>query len=186
MGISFRSVRSLRSTEVRKKAKAGLVSLAFATALSGLQPEQAKAAVINVSGQDWDVTSMFISEQDLLQELPVLQAQVWWGDASKAQEFADTLADQLGLPNYNSDWGPLFGFEESRGVIPNAFVWKHPDNFSSQTLGDYTGTWALASPISPPQTKVPAPLPVLGAATAFSGSRRIRKALRQRQQASGN
>lgn len=66
----------------------------------------AEAAIYNVGGIDYDVTTISGIFNDLA---PDLIAQVWWGDSLLANDFAAIVGDGLGLPNSLMS-GPYFSF----------------------------------------------------------------------------
>ena len=90
--------------------------LAFGIAFAGIAMTagQAQAVVVNVGGQDWDVTQFY---GDYLTNAVPFQTPAnggvmpWMGSASLANEFTNQVNSQLGSPNSGGAFGPLFGYE---------------------------------------------------------------------------
>ena len=119
----------------------------------------------------------------------------WWGQVADAAAWADALGWALGDPN-TGQWdipenlrsGPAFGWSignhpiSGDEVIYTQYVLAEPAStypgysVSLSHLGDLrsrsTITWAQAT------ARVPGPLPALGAAAAFSLSRKLRKRIK--------
>jgi hypothetical protein len=113
-------------------------------------------------------------------------------------QFAQTLANGLGLPNFSGVLGPFFGYlyvGDGSNSDPKSIV-DTPIN----TIIDWTSmsidsidwiflepaiitdetAWTLSTPFSTSSTThVPGPLPALGAAAAFSFSRKLRKSIKR-------
>ena len=91
----------------------GLLAVAL---LAG--PMSANAVIITISGQgaadgQWDVTST--APGHIVDLLPLLDDQVWWGSPTLAAAFATEVGLDLGLPNFGS--GPLFAYAFSGSTI---------------------------------------------------------------------
>jgi hypothetical protein len=142
----------------------------------------ASAVVVTVNGAQYDLDVFdgpYLGNESLFSsfapgEMP------WWGDEAKAIDFASQVFDQLqeGTTPGNS---PLFAFEvfgtdvngwSSDILSPNSLY------FESFGTGE-TVRYAIGRPLSPGVSSVPGPLPVFGAAAAFSWSRRMRRRLNQ-------
>jgi hypothetical protein len=106
----------------------------------------------------------------------------WWGNASLAQQFATVVGSSLGTGFGPS--GPCFAYGlggggvEQYSYIPTAT----PNVGAGVVLADLGGSvlpgsyYAQAVQLSPPApAAAPGPLPVMGAAVAFSMSRRLRR-----------
>jgi hypothetical protein len=114
-----------------------------------------------------------------------------------ADQFAQTLANGLGLPNFSGVLVPFFGYlYVGDGSNPDP---KSIDDTSINTIIDWTSmstdsidwiflepvtiadetAWTQATPLTSSTAPVPGPLPALGAAAAFGFSRKLRKRIRR-------
>jgi hypothetical protein len=174
----------------RKALGAALGAVVAGLALTG---GQAKALVVTVNGQDWDVTTFTGSYNDNVSKFNTLEnggSMPWWGDGTLAGLFAGEFApavDFSGLPRApGTIAGPAFAFGTGvdtfmyiigrDGFVLLGTVEVLPPNVRSVTYA----TAALAS--SPPAVSstasVPGPLPILGLAAAFGFSRKLRKRIK--------
>ena len=154
---------------------------------------QAQAVVVNVNGQNWNVTTFtgtFNNNISKFQTQANGGVMPWWtgsnGENSTAISFANAVGLSLDLPNFANTGGPIFAF--SPGIIGsgnnNPFITyveeDPPGEFFIPCPGcnpvsrDETATWAQADLVPAP---APGPLPVFGAAAAFGFSRKLRKRL---------
>lgn len=135
----------------------------------------AKAAIFTVRGQDYDITTFFgrynasVAKFNTPNNNGVMP---WWGDGVLSIEFATTVAGALGLPNSGGGRGPLFASQASV-ISVIAYVYTPPNVEIRPLRPDSDAIFAQA-------TVVPGPFPVLGAATAFGMSRRLRRRIASR------
>jgi hypothetical protein len=109
----------------------------------------------------------------------------WWNNIALARQFRDAVGLDLSLPNYGGEATPFFAYVgEPSFEIPSVYELAYALCVvaSSSTVcaeagtdGDDSAVWAVASPYSPAPPSVPGPVPLLGTATAFSLSRRLRR-----------
>jgi hypothetical protein len=175
----------------------GGVKIALAAGLAlasiGLTAGEAHAVVVNVGGQDYDVTTFTGSFLDNISKFQTPAnggVMPWWttgpeGTSAIAVQFANAVGTALGTPNGSPDpdVGPLFAFNQfiytpdPQGAI-NAVYWNPP---SSSVYG-YNYGWAnshVYAQVAPASSAaVPGPLPALGAAAAFGFSRKLRKRIK--------
>jgi hypothetical protein len=146
---------------------------------------QAQALVVNVGGQDWDVTTFTGSYNGNSSKFATPAnggIMPWWNNNTLAQQFATAVAASFGDP------GPQFGYEIiSLGfpIFSNAIAtWFYDSaNPNLKTQGSFFLTashlYAAATVVTPaPAAPVPGPLPAIGAAAAFGFSRRLRKRIK--------
>jgi hypothetical protein len=167
------------SSTLFNKGLMGAAFLATAATVQLLAPTPAQASssfVVTVGPDQWDVTTVTGAFGNGTNVGGVnLTTAPWWEDQNKAIAFTDAVGAQLGYPNLLGLTGPFFGYR--LGV-------KDEVLFSSQSInGDIlvgnqastsiqvSRTWATA-------TRVPGPLPILGAAAAFGFSRKLRKRIK--------
>ncbi|MFM6174835.1 MAG: hypothetical protein ACKPB4_22350 [Sphaerospermopsis kisseleviana] len=142
-------------------------------------PGTANAAIFTVGGQQYDATSFTGSNSDnsaLFNTPSAGGAMPWWGDAAFATAFANAVGSGLGYPNGVA--GPYFAFSiDDYGFYfeVNGVSYLGASVSNSFTDSNYTATYALATLIPPSATPTPGPLPILGAASAFGMSRRLRR-----------
>ncbi len=172
-------------------------TLGVALAMGALTAGQAQAFVVNVGGQDWDVTTFTGSYNDNISKfaLPTNGGVMpWWSSNSLAQEFMTQVGSSLGWPNkyfngFNDRLrGPFFPYVANPPNPPTitentitSWLWTNSDFYPPSKSSDYLNTnysWAQATQVStaPP---APGPLPALGAAAAFGFSRQLRKRIKR-------
>ena len=173
------------SGKARRRSRS-LAKLAFGVAFAGvvMTAGQARAVIVTVGGQDWDVTTFTGAYNDNTAKFQTAAnggVMPWWGSESLAGEFATTVSNSLGFPNLDGASSSFFGWD----VADNSYVGlkrlaNYPPNApyleSSIWVFPSSAVWAQATPASP--SSVPGPLPALGAAAAFGFSRKLRKRIK--------
>jgi hypothetical protein len=107
--------------------------LACALILGALQPSQAQAVNITVSGTTYDV-QFFPGGESFDDNQAAIEASPWWGSAALAQDFADAYAAQVPTPYPFNDtagtdllffsfavdptWASIYRLDETGAVIP--------------------------------------------------------------------
>jgi hypothetical protein len=164
-------------------------ALGVAMAMGVLTAGQAQAFVVNVGGQDYDVTTFtgsYYANPSKFASPANGGVMPWWGDEVLVNEFAIKVGF-MGYPtgepfNGAQSAGPLFAFLES-GWVYYGYYWKVdpflPHHFYT-ALGwpERVLTYAQVAPAAPPAAPIPGPLPALGAAAAFGFSRKLRKRIK--------
>ncbi len=146
-----------------------------------LSAAPASAAVVNVGGIDYDLSSSTTSftSQPSAFGLPLLGLMPWWGDDALASEFAFKVFKQLG-PGLDPDYGPVFAYAldtpQNQVMGLTQSLTDINDQIDVTPALNASILYAIASPAAP--TPVPAPLPLVGAGAAFGFSRRLRAKLR--------
>ena len=134
---------------------------------------ESKAAIFNIGGQNYDVTSFTGSYDGDTSKFNTPGnggVMPWWGNSSLAQQFATTVGSSL--PGSFPPEGAFFAYNSS------VELWLYIDSstiFNSSALSFGNFVYAQATLVPPPSSGVPGPLPFLGAATAFGMSRRLRQ-----------
>jgi hypothetical protein len=182
------SAKGSNSNSRRRWLSLAKPALGVALAMGVLTAGQARAVVVNVDGQDWDVTTFSggYYENSSKFETPANGGVMpWWNNINLAGTFTAAVSSSLG------DEGPYFAFETDPtafggvGVI-NQLIYNssHPMTiFGAGKAGigpGYGGPqagWAQATPYTSP-AGAPGPLPALGAAAAFGFSRERRKRIK--------
>jgi hypothetical protein len=182
------SAKGSNSNSRRRWLSLAKPALGVALAMGVLTAGQARAVVVNVDGQDWDVTTFSggYYENSSKFETPANGGVMpWWNNINLAGTFTAAVSSSLG------DEGPYFAFETDPtafggvGVI-NQLIYNssHPMTiFGAGKAGigpGYGGPqagWAQATPYTSP-AGAPGPLPALGAAAAFGFSRELRKRIK--------
>ncbi len=140
----------------------------------------ASAVTVTVGSIDYDVTFFMgtYSDNAALFQTPPAGKMPWWGDSTGdlAAEFAGQVYDLLG-EGPTAGYGPVFAYALSvNDVLGIAQNLTDPLSQIDETIAnDASVNYAIAMPLSPAPTSVPAPLPVFGAAAAFGWSRQLRK-----------
>ena len=86
--------------------------------MGALSAGQAQALVVNVGGQDWDVTTFSWSyEQNTAKFNTANNGGVmpWWFDQGLALDFASAVGSDLGFPN--DPIGPYFVFRATSEAV---------------------------------------------------------------------
>jgi hypothetical protein len=161
-------------------------ALAAALAVGCLTAGPANAFVLNVGGQDWNVTTFTGSYNDNKSKFNTPAnggVMPWWTDGDKKQDFLIALGDSLGYPNLGGSLGPAFGAStqgvpSSPGSGVGTTLFLYSDVFPyilTSVVVPFSGevTWAQASPVP-----VPGPLPILGLGAVFGYSRKLRKRIK--------
>jgi hypothetical protein len=156
----------------------------------------ANAFVVNVGGQEYDVTTFTGSYNDdpLKFETKANGGEMpWWGSESLAQSFATAVRGGLGTPNSDppiiNAGGPFFAFSRNfastnGGPLILTSITARMDTPSANPpfptqlyvgISNSRFSWAQANLYQgPPLVSVPGPLPLFGSAAAFGFSRRLR------------
>ncbi len=160
-------------------------ALGIAVATGVLGAGQAQALVVNVNGQNWNVTTFTgtYNANSSKFETPANGGAMPWftsptGSSSLAVSFATAVGNSLGFPSTNSGDGPFFGWRLGPSVNQVSFVATTTDGYTGPigaTGMAQNRTWAQATLVPAP---VPGPLPALGAAAAFGFSRKLRQRIK--------
>jgi hypothetical protein len=191
------SAKGSTSNAYRRSRWALLAKPAFSGALAVgvITAGQAQALVVNVNGQDWDVTTFTGTYNAYTYKFATAAnggVMPWWGNGTTAAQFAIAVDASLGTPNTldgssgppaGTGAGPYFGYETS-GInnIMYGFGWVSNYGVGQGVIGFPSGvtsrTWAQAT-LFLSTAEVPGPLPALGAAAAFGFSRKLRKRIKR-------
>lgn len=137
--------------------------------------QEAKAAIFTVNGTDYNIETVEGTFNDLS---ATLESQVWWGDSSLAEDFANVVAGSFPNNNENNGFEPFFVFTDFLFGNKRAWAYFEPDFSSSLALvnPNENHIYAVVAPVTQP---VPEPLTILGAgaAIAFGGhfKRKLKK-----------
>jgi hypothetical protein len=145
-----------------KKLVLGLLAPLGATLLVNGGAANATTVTINVGGTDYNVTAVTDTFADLLTTY-----------GNPPSQLGDQLVDQSGT---GFTLSPLFGYSESSGTTTfSAWDIEAPTLYSAGDVDSATEyIYAILEPVTPP-VATPGPVPLLGAAAAFSASRRLRR-----------
>jgi hypothetical protein len=174
-------------------------ALGVALTMGVLTTGQARAYVVNVGGQDWDVTTFTGSYNDHKSKFAQTPGGVmpWWGDSSLATQFSNALGYSLGAPNSietlsagsqtNINVGPYFAYnsivDKITFLLTDTAATYHPNPspliFSVDLNSSVTWAQVVApEPKNPKTSTVPGPVPAIGAFAAFGFSRKLRKRIK--------
>ncbi|MFN7898671.1 MAG: hypothetical protein ACK5N0_03260 [Synechococcaceae cyanobacterium] len=162
---------------LRNVIAAGFACVGIGLALHG---GDARALVIEVNGSNYDVTTVSGSYDSLI---TTLSAQPWFGNTSLSYTFAETVINQLGLPNFNGGMGPIFaiGTRNVSGIdwVRASYFYSNEEEMgfvegNDTVFTSQTATYAKAQLQPPAPSGVPGPLPVFGAMAGYGMSRRLR------------
>ena len=172
----------------------------------GLSSGSAHALVVNVRGQVWNVSTFTGSYES--NSGSFFSGFPWRGNSTLANEFAQAVGQDLGLPNevfcsppggpctsdegttFNNETqfrsGPLFAYTngfvgDGGNYVDYVFSIAYIDDageYYSDWLPDVLTTYGDSSVTWARATPVPGPLPILGVAAGFGASRRLRKRLK--------
>jgi hypothetical protein len=142
-------------------------------------PGDAQAmVVVNVAGTHYEVSTFTGSYLDNIDHFTTSEMP-WFGNNPLALQFAEAVGANLGFPNGEGFLSPLYAvglidFNEGESVVSGFQYNKKSAVLSGEFGFSASGTYALATPVLAPSA-VPGPLPLFGAAAAFSWSRRLRR-----------
>jgi len=171
------------------QSRVQLLALLSSSLLPLVSANPANALAINIGGVNYDVfyaSTSYNASPDLFSATPPGQMP-WWGDAGLASDFAAEVFDQLGQDLFQKGFGAVFahsfspaGLGSVNGIVQNTTDLNDQlDLDSTAPLASSSFfSYAYASSSTPP-TRVPAPLPLLGVAAAFTWGRRIRKKIKR-------
>ena len=142
----------------------------------------ASAVVVTVDGTQYDLDVFdgpYLGNESLFSSVAPGEM-AWWGDEAMAIDFASQVFDQL-LEGTTTGNSPLFAYEV---VGSDVNGWSSdilsPNSLYFESFGTGVSVkYAVGRPLSTGVSSVPGPLPIFGAAAAFSWSRRIRRRLSQ-------
>lgn len=136
---------------------------ASTVALVMIPAQKASAVVITVGPTQFDITSLSSTYNASFE---TLQAQPWWNSSETAQSFASAYQAQVG------PFSPLFAFTADPATVT---YWATGLFFPFQSGEPVASTnnFAIAT-----EVPIPGPLPILGAASAFAYSRKLRQRIR--------
>jgi len=144
---------------------------------------QAQALVVNVGGQNWNVTTFTGTYNDNANKFNIPPApgrMPWWGNDTLANSFATAVGNQFGIVNPTA-FGPFFGVSTNAQSKTVFWVYDKQSIFCQSckiaegATPSASHTWAQADLVPTP---TPGPLPALGAAAAFGFSRKLRKRIK--------
>jgi hypothetical protein len=168
-------------------------ALGVALTMGVLTTGQARAYVVNIGGQDYDVTTFTGSYNDHKSKFAQTPGGVmpWWGDSSLATQFSNALGYSLEAPNSietlsagsrkNINVGPYFAYnsivDKITFLLSDTAATYHPNTSPLIFSVDLNSsvTWAQ---VAPKTSTVPGPVPVIGAFAAFGFSRKLRKRIK--------
>ena len=175
-------------------------ALGVALTMGVLTTGQARAYIVNVGGQDYDVTTFTGSYNDHKSKFAQTPGGVmpWWGDSSLATQFSNALGYSLGAPNSietlsagsqkNINVGPYFAYnsivDKITFLLSDTAATYHPNPSPLIFSVDLNSsvTWAQVAPKPKPRdtepSTVPGPVPAIGAFAAFGFSRKLRKRIK--------
>ncbi|QPN55841.1 hypothetical protein I1E95_11845 [Synechococcus sp. CBW1107] len=149
---------------------------ALATASSVLQPHEASALVVDVPGFGiYDIITVQEQYAQLTTEQQIqLQNQEWFGDQANANIFGQAWLTAAQNSSLNAN--AKFVFSVSSTTPPESSVASINCNSTSNCASAVNATntplnFAYATP-------VPGPISILGAASAFAYSRKLRKRIK--------
>lgn len=140
--------------------------------LSALAASPAKAVVINLGGNAYDVSvaETSLASSGNLFDSPPLGQMPWWRDDQLASEAAAQVFNLLGS-GWDPGYGPVFAYDASMGQVMG-LAQSLTDPLDQIDVTPATGAsvrYAIAS------TPAPGALPLLGAAEMVRWSRRLRR-----------
>ena len=176
----------------RLPGKALGAALGAVVAGLALTAGQAKALVVTVGGQDWDVTTFTGSYNDNVSKFATSAnggVMPWFGwpleTGNLARSFAVAVGNSFGAMNL-TDYpnslggygvGPFFAYS-----VDSIHARAYPESsLTAFVLGNFqVHTYAQATLIGPTggTASVPGPLPILGLVVAFGFSRKLRKRIK--------
>lgn len=153
-------------TQIRSRCRSIKQYFYVTLAILSLLTVPAKAAIVLVGGQNYDIELFTTS---LSSGLATLASQPWWNNQATASLFAQALGNQLGTPNQVNPapayppYGPFFAYADAQ-IIGNGYAavfQSSPPGYNSISF-NRTGTFEFAT-----ATLVPVPEPTTWIAGAL-------------------
>jgi hypothetical protein len=165
-----------------KKVFHSLMLTAGAAVLAHGNPAEALTVTVNIGGTNYNVTTVSDKYDDIIANHgnPPTSVMPWYGNGPLTLQFVQAVGVQLGdqYVNFGSGSitvGPLFATSFS---TPSVDVGAWDTDNTTELTGAVDSateyTYAILE-VAPPPTATPGPLPLLGAAAAFTASRRMRR-----------
>jgi len=113
--MSIPPFKSSRWSSLAKPALAAVLASGFI----GLTAGEANALVVNVGGQNYDVTTFTGSYNNNISKFATAAnggEMPWWASATNAAAFASAVGTGLGLPNSGGVFGPYFALAANPNV----------------------------------------------------------------------
>jgi hypothetical protein len=130
-------------------------TLLAATCLSLAAATAGSAAVVTVDGEDWEISILSGSFDDL-GGISVFEAQPWWQNFTIASDFASATGLSAGEDPFFPGFGPNFAYDADSTGVDVVYVNTSGDVAGSTFDADFSTTaYAFASP-------VPIPVPAGG------------------------
>jgi hypothetical protein len=156
----------------------------LASEFIGLTAGEANALVVNVGGQNYDVTiftGTYNGNTSKFETAANGGAMPWWGNQQAAVDFAAAVNIGLGMPNPGTRGGYLADAIDSNLLFLST-TFYFPLFSGTITSSEYAGSpasyiFAVAALVAP--SSAPSPLPIFGAAAAFGASRQLRKRIKR-------
>lgn len=178
-----------------KHLAVGLISPLGVTLMLQANSAIANPLTVTVGGTDYQVEKFTGSLSDLLSSSlltpPPSENFPWWDDSDLAIEFAtayntadgDNLQQVMNNGVIDVTFGPLFYLSDSSGDVTFS-AWNFDNAAYDAGLCNVQFNCSITSLkwvyVQSPAAPVPAPIPLLGAAAAFTSSRRLRRRLNAR------
>ncbi len=174
-------------------------ALGVALTMGVLTTGQARAFVVNIGGQNYNVTTFTGSYNDHKSKFAQTPGgeMPWWGDSSLASQFSNALGYSLGAPNSiqtlsagspkNNNVGPYFAYnsivDQITFQLTDTAATYHPNPpspliFSVDLNSSVTWAHVALQRDNPGPSTVPGPVPAIGAFAAFGFSRKLRKRIK--------
>jgi hypothetical protein len=160
---------------------AALLTISASVALPLLSLAPASAVTVTVDNIDYDVDVYMgaYSGNPSLFQTPPSGKMPWSGDGTGdlAAKFAEQVYKSLVVKGPTAGYGPVFAYELSvNEILGYSQSLTDPLSQNPEVIAtDVAINYAIATPLRPAPSSVPAPLPVFGAAAAFGWSRQLRK-----------
>jgi hypothetical protein len=170
-------------------------ALGVALTMGVLTTGQARAYVVSIGGQDWDVTTFTGSYNDNKSKFAQTSApggvMPWWGNSFLATEFSNAVGYSLLAPNSitalsagsptNMNVGPYFAYNsivDKITFLPSGTAATYHPNHLTPIFSVDLNTSVTWAQVTPKISTVPGPVPAIGAFAAFGFSRKLRKRIK--------
>lgn len=148
-----------------------------------LSDSEAHALIVNVNGQNYEVSTFTGSYNDNISKFDSAAnggVMPWYGSQTDADAFASAVGANLGMfygkPNYGQ--GPFYAYALLNPTTVE-LVYNDGSAGSAATGVLNTRVWAQAALVpAAGSANVPGPLPAVGLAVAFGFSRQLRKRIK--------
>jgi hypothetical protein len=173
-----RLARPAGSPLISSRIQAALGAVATLATI-GLSQGSAQAYVVNMGGVEYDVTAFVGTYAANMEKFSTATLMPWWGNMGLASTFQSEVGNNIDLPGYDPTMFAWFFYDNGYGE-EGYYIQGYSTSGQVNNMGLVSRPYAVIVPraAAPAPAPAPGPLPILGAAAAFSASRKLRRRMK--------